>query len=66
MHMAFATDRLAHLVPLPALFCLAWSFAGSHALAPMRQGNSGKAGLTRRNPVDDTFPYHDHRCMGTA
>ena len=22
--------------------------------------------LTRRNPVDDTFADHDHRCMGTT
>jgi hypothetical protein len=28
--------------------------------------DSGKAGLTRRNPVDDTFPYHDNRCMDTT
>jgi hypothetical protein len=27
---------------------------------------SAKAGSTRRNPVDDTFADHDHRCMGTT
>jgi hypothetical protein len=27
---------------------------------------TGKAGLPRRNPVDDTFPYHNHRGMGTT
>ncbi len=26
----------------------------------------GKAGLTRRNPVDDTFSNHDNSCMGTT
>ena len=25
-----------------------------------------KVGLTRRNPVDDTFPDHDNRCMGAT
>jgi hypothetical protein len=25
-----------------------------------------KAGLPCRNPVDDTFAYHDHRCMSAA
>ncbi len=25
-----------------------------------------EAGLTRRNPVDDTFAYHDNRCMGAT
>jgi len=28
--------------------------------------DGGKAGLTRCNPVGDTFPYHDDRCMGTT
>ena len=28
--------------------------------------HSGTAGLTRRNPVDDAFADHDHRCMGAA
>ena len=30
--------------------------------ASLRIGN----GLTRRNPVDDTFAYHDNRCMSTT
>lgn len=39
----------------------------SHALNPnsLAAGDI-VAGVARRNPVDDTFAYHDHRCMGTT
>ena len=40
--------------------------ASGAALAWALADTSGEAGLTRRNPVGDTFAYHDHRCMGTT
>ncbi len=28
--------------------------------------DSGMAGLSRRNQIGGTFPYHDNRCMATT
>ncbi len=33
-------------------------------LYSLSRSQCAKAGLTRRNPVDDTFADHDHRGMG--
>ena len=41
-------------------------FANSVMARYLDYNDSGKAGLSRRNPVDGTFPYHDNRCMATT